>query len=153
QWLVNSTNIPNATNASLTLSNAQVSQSGNYILYVTNNYGSTNSSAAVLTVNPLPTNCVSPPPGIVSWWKGEGSAVDQIAANHGMLIGNTTFGPGQSGQCFVFDGNADAISIGNPTNLQLQNFTIEAWVKRASTNVSSQVAPDAELFCNGPNGY
>jgi alpha-tubulin suppressor-like RCC1 family protein len=50
QWSFNGTNINGATNSILTLTNAQVSQAGSYVLLVTNNYGSAISSNAVLTV-------------------------------------------------------------------------------------------------------
>jgi uncharacterized delta-60 repeat protein len=57
QWNFNGTNIVEATNATLTLTNVQLSQAGNYAVLVTNAYGSVLSSNAVLTVNP-------PSPGI-----------------------------------------------------------------------------------------
>src|SRR6185369_2657695 len=39
---------------------------------------------------------------------------------------------------FVFDGtHRDRISLGNPGNLQLQDFTLEAWVKRSSATATS----------------
>ena len=50
QWSFNGTNLPGATGATLTLSNVQVSQSGNYSVWITNLYGSTNSAIAVLNV-------------------------------------------------------------------------------------------------------
>ena len=75
------------------------------------------------------TNCVAPPDGLVGWWRAEGTAADQAGTNHGTLVG-TTFGSGEVGQAFVFDGSGDAVTIGNPPELQLQTFTIEAWVKR-----------------------
>ena len=49
------TNILNATNAILTLTNVQFSQAGNYRVLVTSPYGSTNSATATLTVNPPPS--------------------------------------------------------------------------------------------------
>ncbi|HUA66415.1 MAG TPA: immunoglobulin domain-containing protein [Alphaproteobacteria bacterium] len=52
QWNFGGVNIPGATNASLTLSNVQPSQAGNYAVFISNAFGSTNSSSAVLTVNP-----------------------------------------------------------------------------------------------------
>ena len=53
QWFFNTnTIIPNATNSSLTISNLQLSNAGTYDVVVTNAYGSTNSSFAVLTVVP-----------------------------------------------------------------------------------------------------
>jgi len=42
----------------------------------------------------------------------------------GRWFGNATFGAGQVGQGFVFDGNGDLVSVGNAPNLQLQDFTI-----------------------------
>jgi len=50
QWTFNGTNLSGATNASLTISNVQLDQAGNYALLATNNLGSTASSNAVLSV-------------------------------------------------------------------------------------------------------
>ncbi len=50
------TNIPGATSPILTLTNLQVSNSGNYQLVATNSQGSGQTSAANLTVLPQPTN-------------------------------------------------------------------------------------------------
>ncbi len=50
QWIFNGTNIANATNATLTLSNAQLSNAGNYAVFISNPYGSTNSASVSLTV-------------------------------------------------------------------------------------------------------
>ncbi|MGA3268819.1 MAG: FG-GAP-like repeat-containing protein, partial [Verrucomicrobiota bacterium] len=55
QWNFNSTNLLGATNATLTLTNVQSNQSGNYTVLVTNLYGSILSSNALLTVT-SPTN-------------------------------------------------------------------------------------------------
>ncbi len=50
QWNCNGTDIADATNATLTLTNLQMSQAGNYAVSVTNAYGSTVSSNAALAV-------------------------------------------------------------------------------------------------------
>ena len=50
QWNFNGTNLSGATNTSLTLTNVQWNQAGNYAVLVTNLYGSILSSNAVLTV-------------------------------------------------------------------------------------------------------
>jgi len=62
QWNFNATNIVDATNATLILTNVQVSQAGNYTVLVTNGYGSLLSSNAALVVtldhfswNPIPS--------------------------------------------------------------------------------------------------
>jgi hypothetical protein len=51
QWNFNQTNIANATNAMLVLTNVQLYQAGNYAVRVTNLVNSVLSSNAVLTVN------------------------------------------------------------------------------------------------------
>src|SRR5947208_2162542 len=50
---------------------------------------------------------------------------------------DTTYANGETGQAFSMDGAGDGVVIGNPANLQLQNFTIEAWIKRASSTKAS----------------
>jgi hypothetical protein len=62
QWNFNGTNIAGATNTTLTLTNVQVSQAGNYTVLVTNRFGSVLSSNAILVVtldhfvwNPIPS--------------------------------------------------------------------------------------------------
>ncbi len=54
QWQFNTTNILNATNTSMTVTNAQSTNAGNYTVIVTNAYGAVTSSIAALVVNGLP---------------------------------------------------------------------------------------------------
>ena len=82
QWLFNGTNIGSATASSLMLSNVQAANAGLYSVVVSNLAGPTTSSNAVLTVN---TPCLTPPSGLVSWWRAESNAFDQVALNHGTL--------------------------------------------------------------------
>ncbi|HKW28175.1 MAG TPA: immunoglobulin domain-containing protein, partial [Verrucomicrobiae bacterium] len=65
QWNFNQTNIANATNATLVLTNAQLNQAGNYAVLVTNVVNSILSSNAVLTVNPPPVLGVTQSGGFV----------------------------------------------------------------------------------------
>jgi hypothetical protein len=51
-WLLNGNALPNATNATLTFTNVQLSDAGTYTLSTTNVYGGTISSNAVLLVVP-----------------------------------------------------------------------------------------------------
>ncbi len=153
QWRLNATNLPGATNSSLTLLNVQAAQEGNYSVQITNPVGLTLSSNAYLAVNPTPP-CQPPPAGMVSWWRGESNLLDSAADNAGTFIGNATFGPGRSGQGFVFDGSGDMVSVGNPANLQLQDLTIELWIQRASTSVVSYGSGgNGILFGYGSGGY
>jgi hypothetical protein len=95
------------------------------------------AALAMTTVRAQGTPCDPPPSGIISWWAGEGNALDQIGVNNGTLVGNTSYGPGEVGQGFVFDGNGEGVQIGNATTLQLQDLTIETWIKRGSASVVS----------------
>ncbi len=133
QWSVNSSNILNATNATLTLTNVQLSQAGGYSVLVTNAFGSTNSASATLTVNLLPT-CDPPASGLVDWWQAEGNASDSVGANNGTLNGSAGFAAGEVGQAFSFNGTNSYVSIPDSPSLDsLSNaITIEAWMKSAS---------------------
>lgn len=74
--------------------------------------------------------CVTPPPGIISWWPGDGNAPDIAGANHGMLINGAAFAPGMVGQAFSFDGIDDFVEMPEEGSFDLNNdFTIDAWVK------------------------
>jgi len=61
QWKFQGTNLVGATNLSLTLTNVQFSQAGNYSILVTNAFGSILSSNAALTVLGLPPLIVTQP--------------------------------------------------------------------------------------------
>ena len=95
---------------------------------------------AVLHAHATAAGCAPAPAGLVSWWPGESSTTDAAGSNNGIIAGtgSVTYGPGVVGQAYVFDGtHRDRIDLGNPTSLQLQDFTLEAWVKRSSPTVTS----------------
>jgi hypothetical protein len=100
------------------------------------------------------SGCDAPPSGLVSWWRAEGNALDSVGGNNGTLINNAGYAPGEVGTAFFFTNALAAVQIGNPTNLHLQSFTIEAWIRRSSTNsVSFPTNGDAVLFGFGAQGY
>lgn len=80
----------------------------------------------------------------VSWWPADLNTNDLVDGNHGTLIGNATYGAGRVGQSFIFDGDRDGVQVGNAVNLQLANFSIECWIKRAS-----DIAPSFNGNSNG----
>src|SRR5207244_11356359 len=111
------------------------------------------TAAEIQSLGQVQPHCATPPSGLVSWWRGEGTTSDQVGGNTGTLVRNTTFGPGRVGQGFVLDGNSEAVRVGNPANLQLQDFTIEAWVKRASSSSASLSSFIGLVFASGLGGY
>ncbi len=153
QWLFNGAPLAGQIGTSLTLSNVQSGDAGNYSVLVTNLGGPALSSNALLTVLVPQANCTAPPSGLVSWWRGESNALDSVDGNNGTPAGNTAYGPGRVGQAFVFDGSGDGVLVGNPANLQLQSFTIEAWVKRANAAVVNPAGGGAAFFAYGTGGY
>jgi hypothetical protein len=67
------------------------------------------------------------PSGLVSWWRGEGNAVDETGAHPGTPQGGLAYAPGQVGQAFSLNGQDAAVALGNWfTN---QQFTLSFWVK------------------------
>jgi hypothetical protein len=65
QWRHGSNAIPNATGATLVLTNIQLNQGGNYSVAIFNGGGSTFSASVVLTVRALPVITVQPQPQFV----------------------------------------------------------------------------------------
>src|SRR6266545_2134108 len=97
--------------------------------------------------------CVPVPSGLISWWPGQGNALDSGSTNHGTLVGNVSYAAARVGQGFVFDGNGDAVRVGNPASLRLQDLTVEAWIKRSSTTQASLDAGGGVIFGGGIAGY
>ena len=126
QWQFDSTNLAGATISSLTITNVRPSNTGYYSVVVSNAGGSVTSSNAILAI----ANCYADPPGLISWWPGEGNANDKFGTNNGILVGGVTFGPGEVGQAFQFNG-ASTQYVDVPTSASLNptaNLTLEAWI-------------------------
>jgi hypothetical protein len=152
QWNFNGVDISGATSSSIVLTNVQLNQAGNYAVRINNVNGSTNSTNALLVVSPPPA-CSSLTSNLVSWWQGETNAWDFVGGNNGTLSNSVTFGPGRVGRGFVLTGTGGAVVVGNGTNLQLQDFTIESWVKRGSATSISLNGPFGMIFAYGAGGY
>ncbi len=134
QWTCNGTNLTGATSTNLTLTNLQLANTGIYSLVVTNPYGSTNSTGAVLTVSPIPP-CTTAPSGLIGWWSAEGNAKDLVSGTYGTLYSGTGYTNGESGQGFSFDGASGCVMTTNtPSLTNVQNtFTIEFWANPAKS--------------------
>lgn len=75
------------------------------------------------------TNCIPPPSGLVSWWRGEGNANDAVGGLNGTLSGGAGFGAGLVGQAFSLDGVTGYVQIGDRPELVMSNaLTVEAWI-------------------------
>ena len=117
------------------------------------------ASAALLglvaTNNAVAQTCTHPPPGMVSWWPGDGNANDIQGSNNGTLSGGVTFAPGEVDQAFTFNGTDGEVILPNSSSAPLLNFgpndsfTIDAWLK-PSTSVlgTTRVAVSLTYVCS-----
>jgi hypothetical protein len=135
QWRRNGTNVSGATSTSLTLSNVQPANAGNYSVRVTNAFGVATSSNAVLTVLAPGTNCIARPAGLISWWRAETNANDAVGTNHGTTPFGIGYAVGEVGQAFDFNGTSRRVNVPDSPDLKLTNsFTIEGWIYARQSN-------------------
>jgi hypothetical protein len=75
------------------------------------------------------TNCVAPPPGLVSWWRGENDLLDGWDSNNGSLVlagTGITYADGKVGRAFSMGA---PLAVGDNVSLRMSNsLTVEAWV-------------------------
>jgi len=81
------------------------------------------------------TGGIEPPPAcelpsdIVSWWKGEDDALDQLGAYDGETPFGMAYADGMVGRAFDFDGSLRRVSVPDSPAFKLTNaMTLEAWV-------------------------
>jgi hypothetical protein len=129
QWRFNGVNIAGASGSTLILNNAQLGNSGNYDVVVTNIAAAATSTVATLTVIP-PSDCVTAPPGLVGWWPGEGNANDIAGTNNGSLQGGAIASvAGVAGSGVAFDGANGFVQIPDAAALKPANLTVLCWVR------------------------
>jgi len=80
--------------------------------------------------------------GVVSWWRFEGNARDEIGNNHGTLQGDVNFVEGKFGKAGSFITTSDQIEISDDSSLDIVNeITISAWVYPKSIHNGYAVHP------------
>src|SRR5262249_278061 len=93
--------------------------------------------------------CVSPPRGLMHWWKGDGDAFDTEGLNNGVLVNGASFAPGKVRQAFSLKG-AQHQSVATSGTLDLGVvWSIDVWIK------PTDLASSPVIFGNydGTNGY
>ncbi len=98
------------------------------------------------------------PEGLVLHYTFEGDEGGKVSdasgsGNDGTIHGATYTKDGKIGGAMTFNGQSQAVVVGNPASLQLQDFTIMAWIKRASVEKVSVPAQDGQIFGYGDRGY
>jgi len=84
-----------------------------------------------------------------------GSAKDlSHSGNDGKVEGPTYINEDAMGGALGFNGNRQQVLVGNPPSLQLQNFSIVAWIKRDNLERATDVSGlDGVIFGYGHGGY
>jgi hypothetical protein len=95
--------------------------------------GATFTITAPVTLYAMWPAKITPPAGLVSWWRGEGNAIDTLGTNNGTLHSDTTFAfaNGKAGQAFSFSGETTeyVTAAYNPTlNFGAGPFSMAVWV-------------------------
>jgi hypothetical protein len=73
-------------------------------------------------------SCTAAPANLISWWPGDGNTQDIVSGNNGFLINGATFGTGEVGQAFSFNGGS-YVSVPDATNLHFSSeLTLDAWI-------------------------
>ncbi len=129
QWSKNSANIAGATNATLTLTNVQPPNSGNYTVAITNAAGSVTSSVVSLTVTNVPTVVQQ---GLVAYYPFNGNANDESGlGKHGTVEGAVLAVDrfGVANQAYSFNGINNRITTVGEAGLPIgtNDFTISIW--------------------------
>jgi len=108
-----------------------------------------------LLLSPTPAATGNPAPacrplldGATAWFPGE-DARNVFGGESGTLIGDAKIAPGRWGNAFQFDGVNDTVSVPGTAGLDLQDLTVECWLRRAST---TRVGNDGSAVLMGGNG-
>ncbi len=94
-------------------------------------------SASVVTS----TSCYAQPTGLVSWWRAEGDASDQMGLNNLTLASSVSFATGAVGQAFSFDGATGYVEKFSPDsslNVRTRSWTISAWLQSSYSGTATQ---------------
>jgi uncharacterized protein YjdB len=59
-------------------------------------------------------SCTAAPPGLVGWWTGDSNTVDIAGNNSGVPQNGATYGGGEVGQAFSFNGNGASVLVNSP---------------------------------------
>jgi hypothetical protein len=86
----------------------------------------------VTTNAAMAQTCITPPPGLLRWYPGDGNANDLSGGQNATLQNAATFAPGMVAQAFNLDGVGAFVEAPDAADLTTNSLTIDAWVKFAA---------------------
>ena len=110
-------------------------------------------SLVVLTSVTEAQNIV-PAGGLVSWWRGDGNALDSADNNNGVALNGASYAPGAFGNAFAFDGLNDHVRVPTAANLNITGpITLGAWVNRRTTGTFDEIISKWDAIPVGQRCY
>jgi hypothetical protein len=110
--------------------------------------------ATALSALASPVPYSPPTSGLVSWWRGDGNALDSADGNHGVALNGAGYTPGVSGSAFWFDGFNDHIRVADSTNLRITSaLTVSAWVYRVDGGYQGEILSKWDAVPTGQRAY
>ena len=138
QWYFNGVAISGATSSNYTISGIQLNNAGGYSVSVSNAYANVRSTIAFLGVLSPLTNSpgsIVAPSGLVDWWTADGNTKDIAGPFNGTPANGFSYGPGEQGLAFHFDGASSYVTTPAPS--LAAPWTVCMWVNRQNAPGSS----------------
>ena len=91
---------------------------------------------------PVPPACALPPDGLIGWWRGESSTLDNASTNHGLPVSSVGYLPGIVGRGFnLQSGGYLRVPTSGELNVGTRSgLTLEGWVNLTSTGTTMPIA-------------
>jgi uncharacterized repeat protein (TIGR03803 family) len=148
QWVKDGVNVIGDTSASLTLSNVQTNQAGNYSVVITNAGGSVTSSVAVLTVNRL-AQTINFVGGLPARWGDDAPFGLSATASSGLPVSYSSSDPGVA----TVSGNTVTITGFGYTIITASQAGNATYLPAASVSQTLHVAMAGTVVAWGDNTY
>ncbi|MBN2507344.1 MAG: immunoglobulin domain-containing protein, partial [Verrucomicrobia bacterium] len=99
------------------------------LLFGGSRYSEMSAQNSYYLPNAAPPQCAPVPPGLVSWWRAEGDAVDAAGGHDGSVLNGAGFAGGRVGSAFSTAAFGQRVIVADAAAFELtESLTIEGWV-------------------------
>ncbi|MFZ1160062.1 MAG: choice-of-anchor D domain-containing protein [Candidatus Sulfotelmatobacter sp.] len=101
----------------------------------------------------LAQTCTLPPANMIAWWSADGIVVDIQGGHNGKLV-NATYGTGEVGKAFSFNGTNAYVQVPNNKlwDFGTEDFTIDLWTNFTAVRNSGSLERLDNVFIGDDNG-